>query len=111
RSHAMLLHDFARDPRLSPPLPSTTLFRSRSRYGRPPLVQRSQVGVGASRDAEHRDNRPTRRLAAPHDARATVGEGASVTADGHRDRKSTRLNSSHGSISYAVLCLKKRMTT
>src|SRR5207245_7378023 len=24
-----------------------------------------------------------------------------------RDRKSTRLNSSHGSISYAVLCLKK----
>src|SRR5207245_8580369 len=25
------------------------------------------------------------------------------------DRKSTRLNSSHGSISYAVLCLKKTM--
>src|SRR5207245_5162663 len=25
-----------------------------------------------------------------------------------RDRKSTRLNSSHGSISYAVFCLKKR---
>src|SRR3989337_3194883 len=30
------------------------------------------------------------------------GEGA-----GARDRKSTRLNSSHGSISYAVFCLKK----
>src|SRR5207245_8903746 len=29
--------------------------------------------------------------------------------DGHRrDRKSTRLNSSHGSISYAVFCLKKK---
>src|SRR5207245_11389332 len=27
-----------------------------------------------------------------------------------RDRKSTRLNSSHGSISYAVLCLKKKTT-
>src|SRR5207245_7636123 len=28
---------------------------------------------------------------------------------GHReDRKSTRLNSSHGSISYAVFCLKKK---
>src|SRR6266542_6428076 len=26
---------------------------------------------------------------------------------GRRDRKSTRLNSSHGSISYAVFCLKK----
>src|SRR5438477_7636360 len=28
-----------------------------------------------------------------------------------RDRKSTRLNSSHMSISYAVFCLKKKMTT
>src|SRR5687768_312202 len=27
-----------------------------------------------------------------------------------RDRKSTRLNSSHGYISYAVLCLKKKTT-
>src|SRR5205809_5564192 len=26
-----------------------------------------------------------------------------------RDRKSTRLNSSHGYISYAVVCLKKKM--
>src|SRR5438128_11292957 len=30
-------------------------------------------------------------------------------ADG--DRKSTRLNSSHGSISYAVFCLKKKKVT
>src|SRR6266542_5260402 len=28
-----------------------------------------------------------------------------------RDRKSTRLNSSHGSISYAVFCLKKKSST
>src|SRR2546422_5145895 len=28
----------------------------------------------------------------------------------HRDRKSTRLNSSHGYISYAVFCLKKKKT-
>src|SRR2546422_7687416 len=28
--------------------------------------------------------------------------------DGIRDRKSTRLNSSHGYISYAVFCLKKK---
>src|SRR6266542_2475454 len=34
-----------------------------------------------------------------------------VQAERHmcrRDRKSTRLNSSHGSISYAVFCLKKK---
>src|SRR2546422_6088438 len=29
-------------------------------------------------------------------------------ADSGRDRKSTRLNSSHGYISYAVFCLKKK---
>src|SRR2546422_1131068 len=28
--------------------------------------------------------------------------------NGYRDRKSTRLNSSHGYISYAVFCLKKK---
>src|SRR2546429_4378136 len=30
---------------------------------------------------------------------------------GARDRKSTRLNSSHGYISYAVFCLKKKKQT
>src|SRR5216684_7783420 len=35
--------------------------------------------------------------------------GAPRPADGPRgDRKSTRLNSSHGYISYAVFCLKKK---
>src|SRR2546422_2999092 len=36
-----------------------------------------------------------------------------VRGDGHpvRDRKSTRLNSSHGYISYAVFCLKKKKNT
>src|SRR5438128_4962198 len=32
-------------------------------------------------------------------------------AIGGTDRKSTRLNSSHGSISYAVFCLKKKKST
>src|SRR2546422_5558995 len=38
-------------------------------------------------------------------------ESVTVTADHGRlrqDRKSTRLNSSHGYISYAVFCLKKK---
>src|SRR2546429_3588391 len=30
---------------------------------------------------------------------------------GRKDRKSTRLNSSHGYISYAVFCLKKKKNT
>src|SRR5208282_6484451 len=34
--------------------------------------------------------------------------GAGAHARPGRDRKSTRLNSSHGSISYAVFCLKKK---
>src|SRR2546429_7126455 len=54
----------------------------------------------------------------------TEGRGASLGYRGHRheqtfgsraghagqDRKSTRLNSSHGYISYAVFCLKKKKT-
>src|SRR5207245_11335104 len=39
---------------------------------------------------------------------ALVSVPARVQADS--DRKSTRLNSSHGSISYAVFCLKKKNT-
>src|SRR2546422_4633211 len=35
----------------------------------------------------------------------------SSRADPGRDRKSTRLNSSHGYISYAVFCLKKKKKT
>src|SRR2546422_2778296 len=37
----------------------------------------------------------------------TEDSGWRVTG-AHRDRKSTRLNSSHGYISYAVFCLKKK---
>src|SRR5438128_7178107 len=40
---------------------------------------------------------------APHPFHAMA-----VLHDPPRDRKSTRLNSSHGSISYAVFCLKKK---
>src|SRR2546429_3635556 len=38
------------------------------------------------------------------------GEIAKLAARRNRDRKSTRLNSSHGYISYAVFCLKKKKT-
>src|SRR2546422_867473 len=60
---------------------------------------------------------PAEPLAAPPAARAAVGAlyerpGRSQTAPtelgSNSDRKSTRLNSSHGYISYAVFCLKKK---
>src|SRR5205809_1636589 len=44
-----------------------------------------------------------RRATARPARRETAG-----TAPGAQDRKSTRLNSSHGYISYAVFCLKKK---
>src|SRR5205809_6057919 len=41
---------------------------------------------------------------------ATTGNygGLGIQIDVREDRKSTRLNSSHGYISYAVFCLKKK---
>src|SRR3989449_5781702 len=35
-------------------------------------------------------------------------QGGRIREGGEQDRKSTRLNSSHGYISYAVFCLKKK---
>src|SRR3989449_4684547 len=43
-----------------------------------------------------------------HIARDAVVHQRPEAADAVRDRKSTRLNSSHGYISYAVFCLKKK---
>src|SRR2546429_1041408 len=50
---------------------------------------------------------PTFRI---HESQASCGWASSATATGasESDRKSTRLNSSHGYISYAVFCLKKK---
>src|SRR2546422_6935643 len=91
-----------RRPPRSTLFPYTTLFRSivarhdrdrlRRRCPRPRLQQRA--------DEEH-EPRPVRRLGrvALEDV-----EGGGVDTD----RKSTRLNSSHGYISYAVFCLKKK---
>src|SRR2546422_4709190 len=47
--------------------------------------------------------------ASPGPRRRTAGRrGEGAAAQARRDRKSTRLNSSHGYISYAVFCLKKK---
>src|SRR2546430_3060201 len=84
-----------RRPPRSTLFPYTTLFRSRPRTrgrrdrGRRPFFPAARARVPAS----------TGRPAAPD--RRTRGD---------RDRKSTRLNSSHSQISYAVFCLKKKIT-
>src|SRR2546422_1325409 len=41
----------------------------------------------------------------------TARARAEAASRGREDRKSTRLNSSHGYISYAVFCLKKKKKT
>src|SRR2546422_6798697 len=84
-----------RRPPRSTLFPYTTLFRSRS-CRRPPR-RHSAPDADAAESAE-----PGERLEQP------VVRGRPVHGDPDRDRKSTRLNSSHGYISYAVFCLKKK---
>src|SRR5207245_8312618 len=57
------------------------------------------------RDHEQRGS-PTSRSCPPCSLEQRAGD-----ARAQGDRKSTRLNSSHGSISYAVFCLKKKKQT
>src|SRR6266542_7116021 len=64
--------------------------RTRVRMVRP-IVRRREGGAGT---------------AAPVTVVVIAGESGD-----DQDRKSTRLNSSHGSISYAVFCLKKKKNT
>src|SRR5256885_7871358 len=47
----------------------------------------------------------------PLEGRIAVTPAARADGKGYVDRKSTRLNSSHLVISYAVFCLKKKMTS
>src|SRR2546422_2898077 len=87
-----------RRPPRSTLFPYTTLFRSREEAEprAPVQLARLQGRVGPRR-------RPELRLRVIPGARPA----SEVLAD-DEDRKSTRLNSSHGYISYAVFCLKKK---
>src|SRR2546422_8534184 len=83
-----------RRPPRSTLFPYTTLFRS-------PSIIRTSSKVPAGTVAE---------LGAPAaGGGADSGAGAGAVGSAVKvDRKSTRLNSSHGYISYAVFCLKKK---
>src|SRR2546422_8594301 len=80
-----------RRPPRSTLFPYTTLFRSQCNYGRRRPLRIAGVPVGQ----ELTDLTPCR-------------EPCRGPRSGLPDRKSTRLNSSHGYISYAVFCLKKK---
>src|SRR2546422_3023628 len=78
-----------RRPPRSTLFPYTTLFRS----------VEALLGEG-----DEMESVSHRRAARDH-----AGVRSAAVAHGlHLDRKSTRLNSSHGYISYAVFCLKKK---
>src|SRR5205809_5941366 len=78
-------------PPSSPLFPYTTLFRSsRIAAARDAARQYDPLRINAVLPEQHID---TRHQVMHHPA---------------QDRKSTRLNSSHGYISYAVFCLKKK---
>src|SRR2546429_4200770 len=84
-----------RRPPRSTLFPYTTLFRSSGvhSFPKPTLARHLRVS-------------PRRHIRQGHN---TLEEyRATSTCDYELDRKSTRLNSSHGYISYAVFCLKKK---
>src|SRR2546429_6083627 len=97
-----------RRPRRSTLFPYTTLSRSLSRptqsppYQAPISIQGANT-IGGTLGPDH-----GRRSSAADIARITVRDAIEYR---RRDRKSTRLNSSHGYISYAVFCLKKKNDT
>src|SRR3989449_3239913 len=113
-----------RRPPRSTLFPYTTLFRS------PPRLRRGDLAVpgrrlharlgdrGSGVPDVSRAGREARAPAAsvgspliraPHGKeRRVMKRSRVVTALAVADRKSTRLNSSHGYISYAVFCLKKK---
>src|SRR2546422_5581105 len=97
-----------RRPPRSTLFPYTTLFRSERRVSRgvvgavvavaPRGFHEDHADLLGRHGEEVRERLPERV--------GTLGAGPDRCAI--RDRKSTRLNSSHGYISYAVFCLKKK---
>src|SRR2546422_6881669 len=88
-----------RRPPRSTLFPYTTLFRSAG-------LAFGAVAVGTTAEAAFAvSNLDTTPIT---NGSAVVSDGPFSIVSGIPDRKSTRLNSSHGYISYAVFCLKKK---
>src|SRR5256884_3435221 len=94
-----------RRPPRSTLFPYTTLFRSHVGHGALPVG--ANIGGGFCGENVHaRSWRARSHAWSPGESQAGNTRGYAY----ERDRKSTRLNSSHGYISYAVFCLKKKKT-
>src|SRR2546422_3484778 len=87
-----------RRPPKSPLFPYTTLFRS---VFRTPQAATTRTGGSYLPGSGGRGTRDAERA-------ITAATRRSSPVPRPPDRKSTRLNSSHGYISYAVFCLKKK---
>src|SRR2546429_2978676 len=88
------------DSSLAPGSSKTSPVRGEHRHAEPPVCRREPTSICRGRRTQTggRGLGRVRRAGQPP-PRGGRGQG---------DRKSTRLNSSHGYISYAVLCLKKK---
>src|SRR2546422_7012436 len=90
-----------RRPPRSTLFPYTTLFRSIHRHGSPNIVSCPPEVINPRL-------RPIRRRVLGEEDVLRPAIRIPNRVEHHIDRKSTRLNSSHGYISYAVFCLKKK---
>src|SRR2546422_7060560 len=94
-----------RRPPRSTLFPYTTLFRSLARYPKHPLAGNAQYWIGEAYYVQH--DYPQALV----EFQKVLDHGGLKMPEALVDRKSTRLNSSHGYISYAVFCLKKKKTS
>src|SRR2546422_7738694 len=97
-----------RRPPRSTLFPYTTLFRS-------PSIEVKEKHHSSSHSTEIKPNARSMSLLAQSCYKSCMEEHKSKDKSNQdfiaQDRKSTRLNSSHGYISYAVFCLKKKKKT
>src|SRR2546429_4139289 len=95
-----------RRPPRSTLFPYTTLFRSHRNEEQRPAQRQNAPAL--RRQVEHLIEHDGDERAAEQQPAGQHRSEQAVDDGGLLDRKSTRLNSSHGYISYAVFCLKKK---
>src|SRR2546429_3219881 len=98
-----------RRPPRSTLFPYTTLFRSLDLvhgHAQQPGLRQQACRHAVGQFGRARKNPEIAQVRSHHHGPAVLG-----IKSHHVDRKSTRLNSSHGYISYAVFCLKKKKKT
>src|SRR2546422_7921665 len=71
-------------------------------------LSRSRIPGRSARGADRRRHERRRHPRRDYGLRQPLSDDSVARQPGAQDRKSTRLNSSHGYISYAVFCLKKK---